>query len=150
MIRSTLYVMLVALVTFGMSASAAFSATLKEKKAMDTANTELQEALKRTNEACGTKLTAKIAAGFSFKEIEEKNVSLSSYCGNGLEGLRMVCSDAAAKASVKKSIASYECYKSKGKREVGLKGKTLRFGVQWDSPNDAQEVKKYLENNLPG
>lgn len=128
----------------------AFGQSLKQKKLMAAEDESFKEKVAQTDSSCGTKLNASIDWS-SFKKDKDnlEKYSISGFCGDGLEAMRALCSDALAKTEISKQIKTYKCtLGGKGKRASKLAGGTFTASVDFEAANSADFFKDQLENSL--
>lgn len=126
--------------------------SLRQKEYAQSEEKDFNEHLAQANEACGSKITAKIDWE-SFKgEIdkvldghEDKKKINFGLCAEPIKQIRWMCERPEAKGAVQKRIKSYSCkFGGKGKRKIGLKGSHLSLSVDWDIGLYDDYAKEYL------
>lgn len=129
----------------------AVAQSLAEKKIYAEQQSRLEDSVKSTNEKCGTT----IAVGFDWKsfngvDLQDGSHSVYGYCEAPLNMIRRICDDSKeGAAAVKKDIKKYTCaWGGKGKRDIKLAAGTLTYKIDWDSSNDEDYAKAYLEKHL--
>ena len=118
--------------------------SLAEKKVQKEQLESFQQYITEVETKCGVKVDAKIDFG-SFKGAER--ISISGYCGYGLEQVATVCGDEEGKKAVAAKLKSFHCNYNAKKREVAMTGGTLKYTPDANGTQD-DFVKKYLMDHL--
>ena len=126
------------------SFSAAHGGSLAENKVQKEQMESFQQYVNGVEEKCGVKVKATIDFS-TFKGTER--ISISGFCGYGLEQIASVCGDEEGKKAVAAKLKSYTCVYNEKKRDVAMTGGTLKYTVDQNGTQD-DFVKKYLMDHL--
>lgn len=121
--------------------------SLAERKKIQEERESLNAHLPELNETCGSKITASIDAE-SFHGVDLGAFGLSSYCGEMVDGVRLVCKDSdAAKETVKEKIKTLKCvYGGVGKR--ALKVNTTSGEVTYTVDIKSEGNSTFIMNSI--
>jgi len=120
--------------------------SLKEKRAQQDINQDLQEAAKNANDACGSSITAEYDYS-GVKPEDYDKYSVAGYCSEVLSAIAGVCSDDMGKDAVKQKITKVVC-KVGPQRTIELAGGTVSYTIQWDTANNSDYISEYLMKSL--